>query len=465
MAQKRDYDLEEEETEGIMVKPETLHAVLNAKTVSVVGASSNPDKTGYQVLKNILDAGYQGRIYPINLKAESILDINCYPSLLDVPEDLDLVVIVVPAAAVPEVMQQAADKNARGAVIISGGFREIGNVELENEVMGIANAHDIAVIGPNCQGINYTPNNLCACWPLLTKRGGMAVIAQSGTIGATMGGWAEDEEIGFSALLALGNKSGVGEIELLDYFASDEETKVIALNIEGVKDGRAFIKTAKSALSKKPVVVLKPGRTRKGAEAAQSHTKSIAGSDKVFEAVCQQTGLIRAEGICEFYDYSKILSMLDAPLGKRMLVVTSSGGSGILAADVAEDLGIELRQLPMDTKSKLKEILPNQCVVSNPLDLTGDATANRYMQALDVAITSEEIDCILVIFGDPVHKASDVVRDISSRTDKPIVVAFLGGGDVEKEEVLLMHQAGIPAFPTPERAVRAIGALLKKKNY
>lgn len=447
-----------------MITLDTLNSVFNAKTVAVVGASNNPDKTGYQVLKNIIDGGYQGRIYPINPKAEEILGVRCYQSMLDVPEDIDLVVVIVPAKFVPDTMRDAAAKHAKGAVIISGGFREIGNVELEAEVMAIADENDIAVIGPNCQGLNYTPNKLCATWPLLTQRGAMAVIAQSGTIGAAMGGWAEDDKIGFTAVLALGNKSGIGEIELLKFFTADEATKVIALNIEGVKDGQEFIQVAKAALAKKPVVILKPGRTKKGAEAAQSHTKSIAGSDKVFDAVCRQIGLIRAEGIVEFYDYAKILGLLEKPKGNRIMVITSSGGSGILAADVAEDLGIRIEKLETPIAEELKAILPNQCVVANPLDLTGDATAERYRQALQVAVKAQDVDAYLVIFGDPIEDAASVVKEIKQLTDKPLLVAFLGGGEVEKREVLLMNEAGIPAFPTPERAVRALGALLRKKE-
>ena len=439
-----------------MITLDTLNSVFNAKTVAVVGASNNPDKTGYQVLKNIIDGGYQGRLYPINPKADEILGVPCYQSMLDVPEDIDLVVVIVPAKFVPDTMRDAAAKHAKGAV-------EIGNIELEDEVMAIANAHDIAVIGPNCQGLNYTPNKLCATWPLLTQSGTMAVIAQSGTIGAAMGGWAEDDKIGFTAVLALGNKSGIGEIELLKFFTEDEATKVIALNIEGVKDGREFIQVAKAALAKKPVVVLKPGRTKKGAEAAQSHTKSIAGSDKVFDAVCRQIGLIRAEGIVEFYDYAKILGLLEKPNGNRVMVITSSGGSGILAADVAEDRGIRIEKLEASIAEELKAILPNQCVVANPLDLTGDATAERYRQALQVAIKAQDVDAYLVIFGDPIEDAAAVVKEIKQKTDKPVLVAFLGGGEVEKREVLLMNEAGIPAFPTPERAVRALGALLRKK--
>lgn len=445
-----------------MIAKETLYSIFNARSVAVVGASANPDKTGYTILRNLIDGGYEGDVYAINPKSESILGVACHKSLADVPGDVDLVVVVVPAAAVPDVMREAAQKRAKGAVIISGGFREIGNTELEGEVMRIAAENGIAVIGPNCQGINYTPNKLCATWPLMTRRGGMAIIAQSGTIGAAMGGWAEDDALGFNSVLALGNKSGVGEIELVNYFAEDPSANVIALNIEGVADGRGFIQAAQRARANKPVVVLKPGRTAKGAEAAQSHTKSIAGSDRVFSAVCDQFGLIRAEGLAEFYDYAKILSLLDRPKGNRVMVVTSSGGSGILAADAAEEAGLSLPSLPGEIAGRLREVLPKQCVVANPLDLTGDATARRYEDALTEAIQSDAADCFLVIFGDPVEGAAETVGRIKALTDKPIAVAFLGGGAVEKEEVPKLHLLGIPAFPTPERAIRALGALLKK---
>lgn len=447
-----------------MITREILNAVFNANSVAVVGASGNPDKTGYQVLKNIVDGGYRGRIYPVNPKAEELLGLVCYAELRQAPEDIDLVVVIVPAKFVPDVMRQAAEKHAKGAVIISGGFREIGNVELEREVMQIASENSIAVIGPNCQGVNYTPNRLCATWPLITKQGTMAIVAQSGTIGAAMAGWAEEDGIGFTSVVALGNKSGVGEIELLDYFAGDPATKVIALNIEGVRDGAEFINAAGRALAKKPVVVLKPGRTARGAEAAASHTKSVAGSDAIFGAVCRQFGLIRAEGIEEFYDYAKILGMLNKPAGNRLMVVTSSGGSGILAADTADDLGIRLEKPEEAVIERLRAVLPNQCVLSNPLDLTGDATAQRFSDALEAVVTSENADAILAIFGDPIERAAETMEHIRAITDKPLLAAFLGGGEVQRREILPMNMAGVPVFPTPERAVRALGALLQKRE-
>lgn len=446
-----------------MITREILNSVFNAESVAVAGASSNEEKMGHKVLKNIIDGGYKGKIYPVNPHGGELLGISCFTSIDEIPGDIDLVVVVVPAKLVPDTMRKAAEKHVKGAVIISGGFREIGNVELEAEVMKIADDNNIAVIGPNCQGINYTPNELCATWPLMTGKGAMAVIAQSGTIGAAMGEWSQADSIGFSSLVALGNKSGVGEIELLDFFADDPSTKVIALNVEGVKDGREFINAARRTLEKKPVVVLKPGRTLKGAEAAASHTKSIAGSDKIFDAVCRQIGLIRAEGITEFYDYAKIFGLIKKPAGNRLMIITSSGGSGILAADTAEDLGIRIEKPEQEIIEELKNALPSQCVASNPLDLTGDATSDRYKDALEIAVKSGCADAYLVIFGDPISGAAETMKYIKTKTDKPILAVFLGGGEVEKEETPLLNQAGIPCFPTPERAVRALGALLRRK--
>lgn len=442
----------------------SLKSVFSARSVAVVGASPNPEKTGHTILKNIVEGGYQGSIYPINPKADTILGLNCYPSLSAVPGDVDLVVVVVPSQAVPGVMDEAGAKSAKGAVIISGGFRETGNNQLEAEVLDIAAKHQIRVIGPNCQGFNYTPQKLCASWPLVKAQGPIAVISQSGTVGATMEMWAESENIGISAFVALGNKSDVNEIDLIEFFAADPNTKVISLYIEGVKNGSRFMQTVSEIGGSTPIVVLKPGRTEKGRKAAESHTKSIAGMDQIFDAVCKQLGIIRANDITELYDYSKALGLLKKPTGNNMLVVTSSGGSGIIATDMAEENGINVIGLSDELKRELRATLPDHCVVSNPLDLTGDATADRYKKTVQIAAKDDNVDFFLLIFGDPIPGAFEIVQELKQETSKEIVVCYLGGGEVEKEEVQKMHQHGIPAFPTPERAVKAVKALLSTKN-
>ncbi len=439
-----------------------LDYIFNARSVAVVGASANTNKMGHTLLRNILDGGFEGPVYPINPKEPEILGVACYPSLLEVPGDVDLVVVAVPAPVVPSVMEQAASKNTHGAIIVSGGFREIGNEELEAKVMGLAREHSIAVIGPNCQGINYTPNKLCASWPLMTTPGVLGIIAQSGTIAAAMGGWAADENLGFSCICALGNMSGVNETDMLQFLGNDPETKVIALNLEGVSNGKRFLEVAREVAARKPVIVLKPGRTELGAKAAQSHTKSLAGDDRVFDAVCKKTGLIRVDELEEFYDVCKAFCYISQLPGPRLQVVTSSGGSGILAADVAIHQGLTLPEPDPADKEKLEQVLPPQCVIGNPLDLTGDATSGRYGDALAVLAKTDTVDGFLVIFGDPVEGAAETMCEVRQSTDKPIIVAYLGGGETEVVETGKLQKEGFPVFPTPERATRAAGYLYKR---
>jgi acyl-CoA synthetase (NDP forming) len=438
----------------------TLDAIFNAQSVAVVGASASTDKTGHIILKNILDGGFAGSVYPVNPKAETILGLKCYPSLSAIPGELDLVVVVVPAKFVPGLIDEGGRKGIKGAVVISGGFGEIGNGELEKELSAAATRHGVRVFGPNCQGFNYTPNRLCASWPLVKSGGPIAVISQSGTVGAAMEMWAEQEQIGVSGFVALGNKCDVSEIDLVEFFAGDPNTRSIALYIEGIRDGQGFMKLMRSVGGRKPVVVLKPGKTEKGKKAVASHTHSIAGSDEVFQGVCRQLRITRASDITEFYDFSKALAYLKRPKGRTMLVVTSSGGSGILATDTAEQCGIDVAALDDRTKEELRKVLPGTCVIGNPLDLTGDTDAKRYRTAVETAARTSGADFFFLIFGDPIPGAAEIVQELRASIPQEIVVCYLGGGETETTEVRKMHRSGIPVFPTPERGVRAVGALL-----
>jgi len=437
-----------------------LESIFNARSVAVVGASANPEKTGHIILKNIIEGGFEGKIYPVNPKAGEILGFACYPSVTAIDDPVDVVLVVVPSKFVPEVMEEAGKKGVTGAVVISGGFGETGNGELEKQILDIAKEYGTRIIGPNCQGFNYTPNRLCASWPLVTKSGPIAVISQSGTVGAAIEMWAQAAEIGISGFVALGNKVDVNEIDLIDVFKEDPNTKVISLYIEGVQNGARFMKSVRSAREKKPIVVLKPGTTPKGARAVQSHTRSIAGRDEIFDAVCRQVGIIRAKSITELFDYSLALAFLEKPKGNRVLIITSSGGSGIIATDVAEQSGIDVVDLPAGLLAELKGALPPQCVVANPLDLTGDATAERYRTATGIAARCDSIDALLLIFGDPIPGASEVVGELKEKTGKQIIVAYLGGGEIEEQETMKLHRSGTPVFPTPERAVGALKVLL-----
>jgi acyl-CoA synthetase (NDP forming) len=434
-----------------------LTKLFHGRAVAVVGASTSPGKLGHEILANIVNGGYEGAVYPVNPKADEVLGLRAYPSVSACPTGLDLAVVVVPAPLVPGVLREAAAKGAGAAIIISGGFREAGREDLEAEILAVARETGLRLIGPNCQGINYRPNKLCASWPLVAAQGSMAVISQSGTVAATLAGWAVDEGLGISATVSLGNQVDVCETDLIEYFARDTETKVMALYLEGAKEGRRFLEAASRAVSSTPIVVLKSGRTKAGQRAAASHTSSLAGRDEIFDAACRQVGIVRVSDIESLYDSAKALESLDLAGGDRVMVITSSGGCGILATDEAESCKLRIPSLPPDAVKDLGEagLLPT-AILSNPLDLTV-APAEHFEAAVTVAERYKLADTYLLIFGDPIPGAAEVVQRLRAQMGARFAVAYLGGGDVEKDERLLMHAAGIPVFPTPQRAMRAIG--------
>lgn len=431
-----------------------LAAIFAPKSVAVVGASSNQEKLGFQILKNIRDAGFKGAIYPINPKATSILDLRCYPSIGAVQGAPELAVIIVPAAAVPAALTECGAKGVKGAIVISGGFGESGpeGEALQRQAVEIARAHKIRMVGPNCQGVNNPYHGLCASWPLLTMRGSIAVASQSGTVAAAMMDWAAQDGLGISAFVSMGNRGDVDEADLIEHFDGDPQTKAIAIYIEGVKNGPRFIAAARRA--HKPIVVLKPGRTEKGRQAAESHTKSLAGRDEVYQGVFRQFGICRAETLHELYDFSRTLAYLRRPAGRRVLIVTSSGGCGVIAADVGAAEGLDIAPLPEAIASQLRASLPRHFVINNPLDLTGDATAKMYKDV--IAAVKGSFDAVAVIFGDPIAGAADVIE-----RERPELVIFLGGAEVEREEGRRLHARGVPVFPTPERGMRALAQLVR----
>ncbi len=434
---------------------EALQALFRPQSIAVVGASTAPEKLGYQILKNILEAGFPGKIYPVNPKAQEILGRPCYPSITALPDSVDLGVIIIPARLVPDAIREGSSRGMKGAIVISGGFSETGpeGEALQAELIKAAHETRIAVVGPNCQGINHPHHPLCASWPLLTKRGRMAVISQSGTVGAALMDWASQEELGVSAFVSLGNRADVDESDLIHYFANDPETRVIAIYMEGVKMAQKFLQAVRTC--RKPLVILKAGRTPKGRRAAESHTRSLAGQDEVYEGVFRQFGVHRAQDLEQMYDFSKALAYLPRPKGPKLLIVTSSGGSGILATDTAEMTGLDVAPLPEEITTRLRGVLPRHCIVANPLDLTGDATAQMYREVAEAA--APYFDAIALIFGDPIPGASEVVT-----MTPPQLVIYLGGAEVERHERLLFHRKGIPVFPTPERGIRALAERLRE---
>lgn len=426
-----------------------LTPLFRPSRIAMVGASANPEKLSFQIFRNMKQAGFDGEIIPVNPKGESILGIPSLKSAREIPPGTDLAVVMIPARLVPDAMLQLGERKVKAAVVITGGFAESGEegANLQQDLARNAAQCGIRVVGPNCQGVNYPYHGLCASWPLLTRRGDMAIVSQSGTVGAALIDWASQDRLGFSAFVSLGNRVDVDEADLISFFSEDANTKVIALYIEGVKDAAKFLAAVRTC--RKPLVILKAGRTQQGRKAAESHTRSLAGRDEIYEAVFRQYRVHRAYTLEELYDYAKALAYLPAPQGNSTLIVTSSGGSAIIATDVLEEEGYRLAPVPMQLAKQLREFLPAHCPIGNPIDLTGDATAEWYRKVLE--LSGGHFDVLMTIFGDPIAGASEVLQPGQCNA-----VAYLGGADVEREERARMGEKRIAVFPTPERAVKAL---------
>jgi acetate---CoA ligase (ADP-forming) len=434
-----------------------LDAILKPKSVAVIGASTSPDKIGYEILKNILDSGFKGSVYPINPKADVILDLACHKSVKEIAKPPDLAVVIIPARFVPQAVQECGEAGVKGVVIITGGFSEAGDEgeQLQMQVIEAGKKSGVRIIGPNCQGVNNPHHPICASWPLLTYQGKIALISQSGTVGAAMMDRLSEDKLGTSSFVSMGNRADVDEADLIAYFNQDSNTEVIAAYIEGIKRPDQFINSVEQL--RKPLVVLKSGRTPKGKVAAESHTKALAGADAIYEALFRKYNICRAYTAEEFYDYSKALAYLKPPKGNRILFITTSGGAAILATDQAEQEGLDVSPLPKEAVEAITPLIPAHAIKANPIDLTGDATAQMFGDVIEV--TRKYYDTLGVIFGDPVEDASRVVTP-----DANELIIFYGGADVERYESKCMHLKGIPVFPTPERGIKALAQVLERKK-
>jgi acetyltransferase len=434
-----------------------LDGILRPKSVAVIGASTSPDKLGHEILKNILDGGYQGAVYPINPKADTILDLPCHTNVKELQEPPDLAVLIIPARFVPQAIQDCGEKGVKGAVIITGGFAEAGaeGEDLQQQTTEVARKFGVRLIGPNCQGVNNPHHPICASWPLLTYRGKVAVISQSGTVGAAMMDWFSEEKLGVSSFVSMGNRADVDEADLIDYFNQDENTEVIAAYIEGIKRPVQFLEVMDRL--QKPLVVLKSGRTPKGKVAAESHTKALAGADAIYDSLFKKYNVCRAYTIEEFYDFTKAFAYLKPPKGNTIVFITTSGGAAILGTDQAEQEGLDAAPLPEQVVEAITPLIPAHAIKANPIDLTGDATAQMFGDVIREA--RDHFDTLGVIFGDPVEGASEVVTPAANE-----LVIFLGGADVERRERERMHLKGIPVFPTPERGIKALAKVMDRKS-
>ena len=418
------------------------------------------------MLHSIVAGGYEGEVFPVNKTAAEILGLRVFPSLEAVPGSVDLIVVVVPAGDVPAVLRQAAEKEVACALILTAGFREAGHVDLEDEIKAIALQTGMRLIGPNVQGLAYLPNKLCAVfWPVLKVRGTIAVIGQSGTVTAAIAEWAERDGIGISGMVNLGNQADICDSEVLEFFGAHEGTRAIALYLEAVKDGRGFQKAVRAVCRKKPVFVLKSGRSVAGRRATASHTASLAGSDRVFDAACRQFGAVRVDHLHDLYDAAKAGSLMRIPGGRRLFIISSSGGSCALAADEAERAGLTLEPMTPETLGSLRGVgLSLSGSPTNPWDLAS-VSAQTFAEAARAVDELKLADTILMIFGDPVEGAADAVKTVAAQSSASVCVAYYAGGEVETQETRAMQEGGVAVFPTPDRAVRAIGALLRASEY
>jgi len=357
------------------------------------------------------------------------------------------------------VLKQCVEKGIKSAAIITGGFSESGEegAKLEEEVATLSKKHNIRILGPNCQGINNVSHNMCASWPLVQERGKTAIISQSGTVGADLEDFLVEQKLGLSCFVNLGNKVDLNEVDFLEFFASDDHVDTIALYLEGTDKGRELTELLRSI--DKPVVILKSGRSEKGKKAVKSHTKALAGNDAVWNGVLSQVGAVRAKTVQELYDIVKLFSFGIRLNGDKLAIVSSSGGAGIITADVASFSGLDIIDLTKKMKSKLGNVLPDHCIISNPLDLAGDADANRFMDAMEILTEEGEIDALIAIFGDPIEGAAEVVKKVQDQSDIPIITVYMGGGETEKAERSKFQAQDLTVFQTPEQAIRALKSL------
>lgn len=458
----------------------TLDKFFHPKKIAVIGASSNPEKIGNVVLRNILygqikkfdpRGGFKGDVYPINPNQKEILGLKTYANLRDVHDVVDVAVIVVPADRVLSVIKDCGEKGVKAVVIISAGFAESGEkgVELQKSLIDIAKSYGIRIIGPNCLGIISCVDNLNMTFArVMPPKGPIAFISQSGAFGTAVIEYALEEYFGISYFVSIGNKSDIDDADLLEYFSENSETRCIAIYLESVKDGRKFYNALAKACRKKPVVVLKAGVTAAGEKAIASHTGSLAGSDVAYDAAIKQAGALRARTMFELFDSARALAY-QPPVkdGKGIVIVTNAGGPGVIAADKAYELGLPLAKLKPETIEKITTVCPPTWSRSNPVDIIGDADPERYRKVLDIVIEQEEVGGVIIICSrQALTRLMEIVQYIvalTKRTTKPITVSLVG--IVAQEEDKLLDMNGIPVSEVPERAVKAMHALYMRGKY
>lgn len=446
-----------------------LTPLFNVKSVAIIGASNTSGKIGNIIVKNVISSGFAGQIFPINPKETTIEGLTCYSSVSQVPHKIDLAVVCVPAKFCPEVMEECGRTGIKYAVVITAGFKEVGSegLELEKKLLFICKKYGIHMVGPNCVGImdTHIPINtsFAVGFPL---QGDIAFISQSGAMLVSIMDWSRSIGLGFSRVISLGNKADLNEADFIKAMAEDPLTKVILCYIEDVHNGRYFLEVVSEAARKKPVIVFKSGTSQAGAQAASSHTGALAGSDLAYETAFTQAGILRAHSMTELFDLATCFSYQPLPKGDRVAIVTNAGGPGIVATDAIENTGLTMARFEKDTLDFLRANLPAEANIYNPVDVIGDAKADRYSLALEAVLKDPHVDSVVVLVcptavTDPANIAQRIIELHQKYPEKTLLTAYMGGVTLA-EGVKMLNQAKIPVFTFPEPAVHSIAGMV---NY
>jgi len=463
--------------------PTDLATFFYPKSVAIVGASRSPEKLGAIILKNIKESGFKGEIFPINPNAQEIQDMKTYPDVSQLPSSPELVIIAIPACQVLEVVKQAGEKGSKNIVVLSAGFKEEGEegAKLEKQLSELAEKLEINLLGPNCLGFvnNLHPINATFGEPV-KESGNLRFITQSGAIASGLFDWCNSTGLGLSEFVTLGNKADLNENDILEYFHSQDQNTLASYNTEGlsslspiglylesISNGSDFLKITQEITRKNPIFIIKPGKSEAAAKAMQSHTGSIAGADNVLEAVLDQAGVIRCHTLEDFFDLARAFAWEELPEGPNVVVVSNAGGPAVISADAIAEEGLELAVFDESTKTKLKESLPRSASIVNPVDVLGDALADRFASSLEAVMQTDKVDGVIVILTPQImtqiEKTAEAIGEMSKKYKKPILCAFIGGNLISEGEKKL-NELKIPSFRYPERAISALAHMWRFKK-
>ncbi|MBN2538259.1 acetate--CoA ligase family protein [candidate division WOR-3 bacterium] len=449
----------------------SLDSLFKPDSIAVIGASTREGSVGHALFSNILMNGYTGTVFPVNMRARSVLGVKAYPSIRDIPDDIDLAILIVPALAVPATLAECGQKKVKAAIIISAGFKELGpsGARLEESLKDKARQYGIRMIGPNCFGLINTARDVrlnTTFGRVMPTHGNIAFMSQSGAVGVNALEYAESEGVGLSKFASIGNKADINENDLLTYLKDDDETDVIAFYLEDLVNPREFMQIAREVTSNpdrpKPILAIKSGRTSEGAKAASSHTGALAGSDEAYNAFFAQARIIRVETINELFAKAAALAYQPVPRGPRVAILTNAGGIGIMATDACIANGLEMAKLAPETQAEMRKHLPPTASVSNPVDIIGDAGEDRYRAALELLIRDPNVDSLLPIWTPTLMaEAVDIaaiIAEAGTATDKPVLACIQTMGDSAAIRKALLKDR-IPHYQFPESAARALATM------